>query len=31
MPDDPAYGLVMSVARRELSVDEIAASSARWH
>lgn len=30
-PDDPAYELVMSVARRELSVDEIAATLARWH
>ena len=30
-PDDPAYDLVMSVARRELSVDEIAATLARWH
>jgi death-on-curing protein len=30
-PDDPAYELVMSVARRESSVDEIAAVLARWH
>jgi death-on-curing protein len=30
-PDDPAYELVMSVARREPSVDEIAAALARWH
>jgi death-on-curing protein len=30
-PDDPAYELVMSVARRELSLDEIAATLARWH
>jgi death-on-curing protein len=30
-PDDPAYELVMSVARRESSVDEIAAMLARWH
>jgi death on curing protein len=30
-PDDAAYELVMSVARRELSVDEIAATLARWH
>jgi death-on-curing protein len=30
-PDDPAYELVMSVARRELSIDEIAAALARWH
>ena len=30
-PDDPAYELVMSVARRESSVDEIAATLARWH
>jgi death-on-curing protein len=30
-PDDPAYELVMCVARRELSVDEIAATLARWH
>lgn len=28
--DDPAYELVMSVARRELAVDEIAATLARW-
>lgn len=30
-PDDPAYELVMSVARREMSIDEIAATLARWH
>lgn len=30
-PDDPAYELVMSVARRESSVDEIAAVLACWH
>jgi len=30
-PDDPAYELVMSVARREPSIDEIAAILARWH
>ena len=30
-PDDPAYELVMSVARRELTVDEIAAALAAWH
>ncbi len=30
-PDDPAYELVMAVARRELSVDEIASTLARWH
>ena len=30
-PDDPAYELVMSVARRELSVGEIAAALAQWH
>lgn len=30
-PDDPAYELVMSVARREPSVDDIAASLALWH
>lgn len=30
-PDDPAYELVMSVARRELSIDEIASALARWH
>lgn len=30
-PDDPAYELVMSVARRELSLDDIAAALARWH
>jgi death-on-curing protein len=29
-PDDPAFELVMSVARRELSIDEIAATLARW-
>ena len=30
-PDDPAYELVMSVARREPSVPEIAAALASWH
>jgi death on curing protein len=30
-PDDPAYELVMSVARREVPIDEIAATLARWH
>lgn len=30
-PDAPAYELVMSVARRELSVEEIAGTLARWH
>ena len=30
-PDDPAYELVMSVAREELSLDETASSLARWH
>jgi death-on-curing protein len=30
-PDDAAYELVMSVARRELSIDEIAATLALWH
>jgi len=30
-PDDPAYELVMSVARRELAVEQIAASLAGWH
>lgn len=30
-PDDPAYELVMSVARREVTVDDIAAALARWH
>ncbi len=30
-PDDPAYELVMSVARRDLSIDEIAAAVACWH
>lgn len=30
-PDDPAYELVMSVARRELSIDQIAAALASWH
>jgi len=30
-PDDLAYELVMSVARREPSIDEIAAILARWH
>lgn len=31
VPDDPAYELVMSVARRELTVEEIVANLARWH
>jgi death-on-curing protein len=30
-PDEPAYQLVMSVARGDLSVDEIAAALAHWH
>ena len=30
-PDDPAYELVMSVARRELSIEEIATPLAQWH
>jgi death on curing protein len=30
-PDDPAYELVMAVARRELSIDEIAGALAGWH
>jgi death-on-curing protein len=30
-PDDPVYELVMSVARRELSIDEIVATLAPWH
>jgi death on curing protein len=30
-PDDPAYELVMSVARRQLSVEEIATTLAEWH
>jgi death-on-curing protein len=30
-PDDHAYELVMAVARRELSIEEIASSFARWH
>lgn len=30
-PDDPAYDLVMSVARGGLSIDEIRAILARWH
>ncbi len=30
-PDDQAYELVMSVARREATIDEIAATLARWH
>jgi death-on-curing protein len=29
-PDDPAYELVMSVARRDLSVDQIAATLRSW-
>ena len=31
VPDDPAYELVMSAARRELSIDEIAATLTLWH
>jgi len=30
-PDDPAYDLVMSVARRDVSIDEIATALACWH
>ena len=30
-PDDPVYDLVVSVARRDVSIDEIAAALARWH
>ncbi len=30
-PDDPAYELVMSIARRELSIDDIASVLSRWH
>lgn len=30
-PDDDAYELVMSVARREPSIEEITAILARWH
>jgi death-on-curing protein len=30
-PDDPAYELVMAVARRDLTIDEIAAVLAGWH
>lgn len=30
-PDDPAYELVMAVARRELPIDQIAATLLRWH
>ena len=30
-PDDHAYELVMSVARREAPIDEIAVTLARWH
>lgn len=30
-PGDPAYELVMTVARREPSIDDIAAMLARWH
>jgi death-on-curing protein len=30
-PDDPAYELVMSVAQREMSIDEIAATLGLWH
>ncbi|MDP3889664.1 type II toxin-antitoxin system death-on-curing family toxin [Nocardioides sp.] len=30
-PDDPAYELVMSVARREPAIDEIESTLARWH
>jgi death-on-curing protein len=29
-PDDPAYEVVMSVARRDLSIDEIASALACW-
>lgn len=30
-PDDPAYDLVMSVARRDVSIDVIAAALPCWH
>ncbi len=30
-PDDPAYELVMSMARRDLSIDEDATALACWH
>ncbi|HET7356500.1 MAG TPA: type II toxin-antitoxin system death-on-curing family toxin [Nocardioidaceae bacterium] len=30
-PDDPAYDLVMSVARRDVSIDVIATALACWH
>ena len=30
-PDDPAHELVMSVARREIAIEEIAATLACWH
>ena len=30
-PDDPAYDLVMSVARRDVAIDEIATTLACWH
>lgn len=30
-PDDDAYELVMSVARREAPIEEIAAALSRWH
>lgn len=30
-PDDPAYELVMAVARREMSIEEIASVLAQWH
>ena len=30
-PDDPAFELVMSVARREPSIDQIASVLAGWH
>jgi len=30
-PDDPAYELVMSVARRDIFIDDMAAALASWH
>jgi death-on-curing protein len=30
-PEDPAFELVMSIARREISVEQIAATLAQWH
>lgn len=30
-PDDPAYELVMAVARREMSIEEIASVLVQWH